>query len=173
MAKCSICNSRKGKRKCLNTGTLICSLCCGTSRHESKCAGCSYYKDESSNRNYRKVPYFAIQDLKNDFKLQEISELMERGLCIIDEENDMDDARAARIIELLLDKYYFKDEPVAFKNKFEKYGFSFIDGHIEKNFPDTPQDVIYKVLGSILRSIHRHTNGKREYLNFVHQFLSF
>jgi hypothetical protein len=146
-------------------------LCCGTSRHESKCAGCSYYKDESPDRNYRKVPHFAIQNLKNDFKLQNISELIERGLCIIDEENDINDSHAARIIELLLDNYYFKDEPTVFKNEFEKDGFLFIDRHIEENFPDTPKDVIYKVLSSILRSINRHTNGKREYLDFVHQFI--
>lgn len=172
MAKCSICNSRKGKRKCLDTDTFICSLCCGTSRHESKCIGCLYYKYESSNRNYRKVPHFTIQDLKNDFNLQNISELIERGLCIIDEEDDINDSHAARILELLLDKYYFKDEPAVFKNEFEKDRFFFIDRHIEDNFPDTQKDVIYKVLSSILRSINRHTNGKREYLDFVYQFMS-
>lgn len=172
MAKCSICNSRKGKRKCVDTGTLICSLCCGTSRHETKCTGCSFYKDQTSNRNYRKVPHYPIQEMKNDFELQSISELIERGLCIIDEENDINDSHATRLIELLLDKYYFKDEPVVFKNDFEKEGFLFIDGHIVKNFSDTPIDVTYKVLSSILRSINRHTNGKREYLNFAHQFIS-
>ncbi len=172
MAKCSICNSRKGKRKCIDIGTFICSLCCGTSRDESKCAGCTFYKGPSLNRNYRKVPHFPIHEMKDDFELQRISELIERGLWIIDEENDINDSHAARYIELLLDKYYFKDEPVVFKNEFEKEGFLFIDRHIEENFSDIPKDVTYKVLSSILRSINRHTNGEREYLNFVHQFIN-
>lgn len=172
MAKCSICNSRKGKRKCIDSSTFICSLCCGTSGNEIKCNGCSFYKDRSSNRNYRKVPHFSIHEMKDDFELQKISELIERGLCIIDEENDINDSHATRFIGLLLDKYYFKDEPVVFKSEFEKEGFLFIDGHIVENFSDIQTEVIYKVLSAILRSIKRHTNGKREYLDFAHQFIS-
>ena len=97
---------------------------------------------------------------------------IESTIPIIDEEKNIDDSLALKFIELLLDKYYFMDEPVVFKNDFEKEGFMFIDGHIDENFSDIPTEIIYKALSAILRSIKRHTNGKKEYLAFAHQFIS-
>lgn len=49
MAKCPICGSRKGKRKCLVKAGPICTLCCGETREEETCRGCPFYhfQDES------------------------------------------------------------------------------------------------------------------------------
>ncbi|MGM0452979.1 MAG: hypothetical protein ACQERN_07425 [Thermodesulfobacteriota bacterium] len=53
MAKCLICNARKGKRKCIAAGGFICSQCCGTTR--------SF--DKSSMRNYRKLPRYTVSEM--------------------------------------------------------------------------------------------------------------
>jgi hypothetical protein len=170
MAKCNICKSRKGKRKCISTNALVCSLCCGETRNSEQCTGCSYYKDASEIRKYNKVPHFTIKEMDYDFELQNIAELIEKGICIIDDEHNIDDSIAIRFIELLLDKYYYKDQTVSFNTNLEEKGFSFIHEHLEKNYKDLPADQIYKVLSTVLRSIKRHNNGTRDYLNFAHQF---
>ena len=43
-AKCSICNVKLGKRKCLITNTLICPVCCAKTRDEDKCGDCKYFE---------------------------------------------------------------------------------------------------------------------------------
>ncbi len=108
--------------------------------------------------------------MDNDFELQSIAELVEKVICIIDDENNINDSIAIRLVELLLDKYFYRDEKLAFNNPLEEKGFSFIHEHLEKNFKDLSTDQVYKVLSTILRSIKRHKNGTRDYLNFVHQF---
>ena len=54
MAKCPICNSRKGKRKCLISDSFICSLCCGNIRKAETCLGCTFY--QKPKRKYNEVP---------------------------------------------------------------------------------------------------------------------
>jgi hypothetical protein len=171
MAKCTACNSRKGKRLCKASNTLICSICCGTTRNQDKCDNCSFYSNRDESKNYSKVPYFEIRVMANDFQIQSIAELIERGLCICDEENNIDDTIAKSIVERLLDKYHFQENSIVFENGLEEVGFSFVNGHIEKNFQDIPGEVISKVLSTVLRSIKRHTTGGREYLDFTHQFV--
>ncbi len=170
MAKCNICKDRKGKRKCQSTDIVVCSLCCGETRTSEKCDGCSYYKDPCSEKKYSKIPHYTIREMDGDFELQNIAELIEKGLCIIDDQHNIDDSLSIRFIELLLDKYFYKDETVSFNTHLEQEGFSFIHEHIENNFKDLPNDQIYKVLSTVLRSIKRHKNGTRGYLNFAHQF---
>lgn len=43
MAKCLICNQKKGKRECRIVGGEICSLCCGTRRNDDECVGYEYF----------------------------------------------------------------------------------------------------------------------------------
>lgn len=172
MAKCTICNSRKGKRICKATDTLICSICCGTSRNQDKCDNCSFYSNLDKSKDYSKVPYFEIREMNNDFQIQSIAELIERGLCIFDEGNNIDDRIAKSIVERLLDKYHFQENSIFFESGLEEAGFAFVNGHIEKNFGEIPNEVISKVLCTILRSIRRHTIGRSEYLDFTHQFFN-
>lgn len=171
MAKCTICNSRKGKRTCKATDTFICSLCCGASRNQDKCTDCSFYSQIDKSKNYSKVPYFEIREMKNNYLHIDISVLIENDLCGFDEENDIDDETAKRILERLLDKYHFQESSIVFANGLEEAGFVLVNGHIEKKFREIPGEVITKVLGAILRSLKRHTNGKREYLDFIHNFI--
>lgn len=55
MAKCTICLSRKGKRKCLVTHTFICNLCCGQIWKEHTCSSCSYFNQTHYAKSGRKI----------------------------------------------------------------------------------------------------------------------
>ena len=124
MAKCSICNTRKGKRQCIADSTVICSLCCGQSRTQDKCTGCSFYKDESSNRNYRKVPFFEIQEMSNSPELQDISYVVEAVFVAFDlESEEFTDKTAEKLLELAFDKYHFQDSVLPFSNVEERDWF--------------------------------------------------
>lgn len=83
MAKCTVCNSRKGKRKCKATETIVCSLCCGESRTEEKCSGCSFSKSAAATRNYRSVPYYSTQEMADESELESIADVVELSLCQI------------------------------------------------------------------------------------------
>jgi hypothetical protein len=173
MAKCSICKSRKGKRKCNAEDTFVCSLCCGQTRNPDKCTGCSFYKDDSHNRNYRKVPFYGIRQMSDSMELQDISNSVESILCGFDAETEHNftDKTALQLLELAFDKYYFKDSELVFSNPALKILFERMSQVIEKDLFDTPKERLIKVLASIYRSIQRRTNGGREYLAFVQQYV--
>ena len=86
MAKCTKCESRKGKRKCLATDTFICSLCCGEYRTEEKCQGCSYYKEPKLNRNYKSAPHFSLSMMSILDNLQDQANVLESAFCRLDED---------------------------------------------------------------------------------------
>ena len=119
MAKCSICNSRKGKRKCKAQENFICSLCCGETRTFNKCNGCSFYKDTQSIRNYKKVPHISLSRMSDETTLQDYADVIESAICQFDgEQNEnLNDNIAFKLVELLLDKYHFKDKKLNFSNK--------------------------------------------------------
>lgn len=173
MAKCSICNSRKGKRKCIADDSFVCSLCCGQSRNSDKCTGCSFYKGDSYNRNYRKVPFYGIRQMSDSMELQHISNALESILYSFDTEteNDFTDKTVLQLLELAFDKYHFKDSELVFSNSALKILFERMLQLIEQDLFDTPKEQLIKVLSSIYRSVQRRTNGGREYLTFVQQFV--
>lgn len=174
MAKCSICNSRKGKRKCMADNSFVCSLCCGQSRNPDKCSGCSFYKGVSHNRNYRKVPFYEIHQMSDSMELQEISNVVESILCRFDieYEDEFTDKRALQLLELAFDKYHFKDSELVINNSELKIQFERMLQIIEQDLIDTSKERLVKVMASIYRSIQRRTNGGREYLTFAQQYVS-
>jgi hypothetical protein len=173
MAKCSICNSRKGKRKCMADDSFVCSLCCGQSRNPDKCTGCSFYKGVSHSRNYRKVPFYGIQQMFDSMELQDIPNVVESILCgfDIEGENKFTDKTALQLLELAFDKYHFKDSELAVGNSTLKIQFERMSQIIEQDLSDTPKEQLIKVMASIYRSIQRRTNGGREYLTFAQQYV--
>ena len=172
MAKCSVCNSRKGKRKCMKDSTFICSLCCGQSRTPDKCTGCSFYKDVSSSRNYRKVPFFEIQEMSNSQELQDISNVVESVMVTFSlETEEFTDKNAAKLLELAFEKYYFKDSELTFSNAEQKDWFERMSQTIEQDLSNISKEQLIKVLASIYRSIQRRTSDGREYLQFTQQYV--
>lgn len=153
--------------------SFICSLCCGQSRNSDKCPGCSFYKDDSHNRNYRKVPFYGIRQMSDSMELQDISNVVESILCGFDIETETDfvDKTVLQLLELAFDKYHFKDSELTYSNSALKIMFEKMSQFIEQDLSDTPKEQLIKVLSSIYRSVQRRTNGGREYLTFVNQYV--
>lgn len=169
MAKCPICNTRKGKRKCLIENVFICSLCCGETRSSEKCDGCSYFVDTQSFRNYRSVPHYALPHMSNDIQLQDQANIIESAFCQFHDKLNgrPDDHFFIKMVELLMDRYHFKDEKLNFADNLEKQGFTEIDRIIQKDLGSLQSDEIARLLGTIYRSIYRHTVNGREYIDFI------
>jgi len=171
MAKCLICNSRKGKRKCIVHEGLVCSLCCGESRSFDKCDGCSYYNDTKLIRNYKKVPHFPLSRMSNEITLQDQANVIESAICQFDDEQKgtLNDNNIIRIVELLLNRYHFKDEKLAISNKLEENGFISIARAIKEDLSSLSSEELIKLLGTIYRSVRRHNGSSREYIDFIHE----
>lgn len=71
MAKCIICSTKKGKRKCQITDGMICSLCCGNTRIEETCSECTYY--QKPKRKYNEVPSYSPSDIIPQFFIKDLA----------------------------------------------------------------------------------------------------
>ena len=172
MAKCTICDSRKGKRKCKATETFICSPCCGETRSQKKCVGCSFLKDASANRNYRQVPYYSTEEMANSLELEEIADVIEKALCRVWAANseNVNDKIASRLVEMQLDRYHFNDTETHSDDPVLTAGCQLLAKMIRDELDMVPAEKLVKVLAAVHRSIKRRTNGGSSYLDFVSQF---
>ena len=163
MAKCTVCDSRKGKRRCKTMETFICSPCCGEIRSQEKCAGCSFCKDASANRNYRLVPHYSTEEMANSPELEDISEVIETALCRLwaADDKNVNDRTVSRLVEILLDRYHFNDAE-ALSDPMLTAGCQLLVRTIKYELGG--------VLAAVHRSIQRRTSGGSSYLAFVSQF---
>jgi hypothetical protein len=171
MAKCPICNSRKGKRKCLIAEDLICSLCCGDTRREDTCAECVFY--QKPKRNYNDVPAYSVYEMDGNMELESYGNSIEGALCAYDVENDegLKDSDAIRIIELLIDKYHFQDQRMDQERQIVVDGVGFVDESIREDLAEVAREEIVKVLGVIRFVAKRRTKTGREYMTVIHQYV--
>ena len=151
---------------------MICSLCCGETRSPDKCGDCSFFKDTGSVRNYRHAPFYAVTHMAESRSLQNQAQVIETAICQFDRAQHglISDKVVKRIIELLLDKYHFKDEEINFPGKLEESGFGFIDQCINQSLPSLDPEKITKMLGTIYRSLERHALRERDYIDFISGF---
>jgi len=173
MAKCLICNSRKGKRKCLVTNGYVCQLCCGETRNSDICHSCSFYKEPSIIRKYNEVPSYTTIQMEANIELQEYSDAIEGAVCAFDQETGykIDDLIAIRIIELLLDKHYFQDEIIKFDNDLVEKGFNHVNKAIEEDLSRISKEEVTKVLRVIHFVAKRRSKGGREYLKVINEYV--
>ena len=75
MAKCPICNSRKGKRQCLIAGSPVCSLCCGKIRKPDLCLECRFYR--KPKRKYNDVPAYSVSEMDGNLELEAYGNVIE------------------------------------------------------------------------------------------------
>ena len=172
MAKCTVCDSRKGKRKCKSSGTFICSLCCGETREQEKCEGCSFILPVSASRNYRSVPYFTTEDMADSLELERIAENIETTLCRVwaaDSEN-VNDRIVARLVEMMIDRYHFKDEKQPIMELAIDSAYQLLSQAVSKELKHVPAEKLVKVLAAVYRSIQRRSKGGSSYLEFVGHF---
>lgn len=173
MAKCPICGSRKGKRKCLFKDGFICTLCCGVTRKMETCVDCTFYKKPSLKRKYNEVPSYTPGQMEASFELQEYSNAIEGAICAFDEDSEqrINDTIPIRVIELLLDKYHFRDESVVFDNSLLERAFHYVNKVIETDLSKVPTEKLVKVLAVIYFVANRRSKGGREYLEIINQYV--
>ncbi len=174
MAKCPLCNTRKAKRKCLVTAEgHICSLCCGETRREETCSGCPYYQPPQIRRKYNEVPSYTPAQMEASEELQSYSFAIEGAIGTFDKQTGrtIRDEVPISIFEKLLDKHYFKDEKVTFESELLEDGFTHVESVIETDLKGTEKDTLVKVLGVLYRVAKRRSQGRREYLAIVEQFV--
>jgi len=171
MAKCPICNSRKGKRQCLIAGRPVCSLCCGTTRNPDYCSECGFYQEPK--RKYIDVPSYTTSQMDNNMEIQSYAHTIEGALCMYDIEinKNLKDSDAIKMIELLIDKYHFGDQDFNTDNQIIANGVSYIDDAIKNDLTDQSNEVIVKILAVIWFVSNRRTKIRREYLDFIHQYV--
>jgi hypothetical protein len=171
MAKCPICNSRKGKRKCVVSDSFICSLCCGIIRKEETCFGCAFY--QKPKRKDNDVPAYSVSEMDGNFELESYGNAIEGALCSYDIENGhkIKDREAIKMIELLIDKYHFNDSQVETDNPIIKNGVRYLDDVIKQDLKNVDNKVIVKILGVIRLVAKRRTITGKEYMNIIHQYV--
>jgi len=171
MAKCPICNSRKGKRKCLIVDGPICSQCCGNTRTEEACLECAYY--QKPKRKYNEVPAYSVSEMEGNVKLQSYGNSIEGALCAYDIKIDgeLKDSDAIKIIELLIDKYHFQDQKMDQENEIIANGVNHVEKAIIEDLKKVGNDEIVKILGVIRFVAKRRTQFGREYMNIIHQYV--
>lgn len=173
MAKCTICNSRKGKRKCKISDTFICSQCCGQTRQEESCMGCPFFKGVLDNRNYRAVPYFTIEEMSASPELDEISGVIELALCKTWVEQGhglVNDRIALQLMEKLLDRYHFKLPEQDLNEPVLQEGIEHLNLAIRTDLYKVEEGKLVKVMAAVYRSIQRRTTGGCSYLEFIGRF---
>lgn len=171
MAKCPICNSRKGKRKCLIATGLICSKCCGNTRTKEVCFECIYY--QKPKRKYNEVPAYSVSEMDGNTELESYGNFIEGALCAYDIEckGNLKDSDAIRIVELLIDKYHFQDQQMDQEDEIISNGVNYVDKSIIEDLTEVGNDKIVKVLGVIRFVAKRRTQVGREYMNIIHQYV--
>ena len=173
MAKCPECLSKKGQRICRATGSLVCSPCCGQIRKAATCLGCVYFKDSKPKRNYTDIPRFSPNEMERDFDLQDASNVIEGAIGAWDHSlhDTLKDEAAIRVLELLLDKYYFHDEAIEVTDETIRHGFDQVSTAIESGLTDVSSEDLCKILGVIRFVARRRTQGRREYLTVVRNYV--
>ncbi len=168
-AKCSVCESKRGKRFCLITDTLICPLCCGKTRSADACTGCEHYK--APVKNYRSYPAYTISEMEDSWELQDSSECIEGALVDYDILTDekLQDDDALEIFEIFMDQFHLKEKRTPSSPLIQK-AIEHINEAIDADLEDKPREEITKVLGTIHFVCNRRCKTKnRNYMRIIHQ----
>jgi len=105
-------------------------------------------------------------------ELEDIANMIESTLCRVwaDDPVNVNDRTAARLVELMIDRYHFNDDmPQAGSPELEE-GFRLFSQNTGKTFSQLHAEEVVKILVAVYRSIQRRTVGGTSYLQFVSQF---
>lgn len=174
MAKCSVCNTRKGKRQCNREKGWICSECCGGIRQVEHCQGCGYYRQSRPKRHYADIPRFSTEEMESDFRLQSYADSIEGALCFWDHshERSLRDESMLNIVEMLIDKYFYDDsETSSIDDALLREGYDIVGRAISEDMADVPLDTLVKILGVIHFVARRRTRGGREHFDVLQRYV--
>lgn len=172
MAKCPVCNSRKGKRKCqITEDNFICSLCCGTQREADKCLGCSFY--QPPRRKYDSLPAHHLSEMSGNPILEERANSIEGAIVAYDItiDNKLQDDDVIAVLEQLLNLYHFGDASFNATSEVVNNGAIVLKQAIEEDMPDINNDDLVKILGTVRASAKRRSKYGRDYLAFIGQYV--
>ena len=171
MAKCPICNSRQGKRKCFLVDNLICSRCCVSERKAEACSECGFY--QKPKIKYNRVPAYSVSEMDGNMELESVGNSIEGALCTYDIENGnkLNDNDAIRIVELLINIHHFQEHQIEGESQLVVNGVHFIENTIREDLKDVNNEVIVKILGVIRFVAKRRTKTGREYMRVKHQYV--
>ncbi len=142
MAKCPVCNIRKGKRKCgIVNNQFVCSLCCASTRKEELCGDCVFYLPPQ--HNYDAVPAFSAAVLANNHALQNYSHQLENAY------NAANPQDALAIIELLMNRYHFNEAEIKSSNALWQSGFAAADNVIKTDLQEVDNETLVNLLGAM------------------------
>jgi hypothetical protein len=169
LAKCSVCNARKAKRQCRRENGWICTECCGRSRQEEHCHECGFYREIRPKRPYAGIHRFSTKDMESDFQLQSYADTIEGALCFWDHSHEMSlsDASMLSVVEMLLDKHYYRDPSIPCTDDLLREGYDRVVQAMSKDIADVPQETIVKILGVIHFVARRRTRGGREHFDVL------
>lgn len=80
--KCTICHTKRAKRKCKKNGSMICSLCCASIREERACVKCSHFKtaqNYNDSKTGKKKHFIIAIDEEVEKSVDEALILVEKG----------------------------------------------------------------------------------------------
>lgn len=86
-------------------------------------------------------------------------------------DNTLSDTDAVRLLELLIDRYHFKDETIAFDNPFIESCFHYMTGIIEEDLCEISPHTLVKILGVIRFVARRRSQGGREYMKVINDLV--
>jgi len=175
MGTCNVCNTRKAKRKCIN-GEETCPLCCGTTRNSDKCEGCQYFSGGGSNgnkRNYKEISRYSAEIIAENFSIQSKCQNIEFVIVEFDKQNNqkINDEIVLKALEKTLDKFHFKNETLIFENELIEELFEMIVSIIDEFFGILPETETSKILASIWYYAQKRSKGRREYLDFIKNYI--
>jgi histone deacetylase complex regulatory component SIN3 len=134
---------------------------------------CYYYREPKPQNKYKDLPMFSLQRMDDDIDLQNYANAIESTLCSFDqsENQQLSDKTVLRILELLLDKYHFKQNDSSTEDSLINKGFTLVLSTIKEDLADLPEDSITKMIGTIYFVAKRRSKGNREYLDFIHRYV--
>ncbi len=173
MAKCNLCNSRKGKRKCARENGHVCSVCCGQTREAGRCRGCEFFRSTGPKRNYADLQRFTTQQMEGDIVLQSYASTVEATLCLWDgrRKDTLNDDSAIRVLEMVLDRYHYKDSEVVETDSLLLEGFDMVLQAMAEDLSDVSVETIVKILGVLHFVARRRTRGGREYFDIIQNYV--
>ncbi len=111
--------------------------------------------------------------MDDDPDLQSCANTVEATLCLWDSRNrgTLNDSSAIKVLEMLLDRYHYKDCEVVETDSLVLEGFEMVLQSMAEDLPDTPAETIVKILGVIHFVARRRTRGGREYFDVIHEYV--
>lgn len=100
------------------------------------------------------------------------SNTLEGAFCIYDVDNNrtLKDADVTKILELLMDKYHFKDVEINCDSPFVLAGFNFVDTVISKDLAGIEEQELVKLLSVLHYVVKKLSKIGKEYMNIIHQY---